>query len=48
MAGFLRSGTGAYNLPFAITGMLALGACAIVVVLGLKLRAVAAVVTHSA
>jgi OFA family oxalate/formate antiporter-like MFS transporter len=48
MAGFLRSSTGAYNLPFATTGLLALGACAIAVVLGLKLRAAAAVVTHSA
>lgn len=48
MAGFLRSSTGAYNLPFATTGLLALGACAIAVVLGLKLRAAAAVVTRSA
>jgi OFA family oxalate/formate antiporter-like MFS transporter len=47
MAGFLRSSTGAYNLPFAITGMLALGACALAVILGLRLRATTVAATHS-
>ena len=48
MAGFLRSSTGTYNLSFAITGMLALGACVIAVLLGVKLRSTAAITTRSA
>jgi len=47
MAGVLRSSTGAYNLPFVITGLLAVGACAVAVLLGWKLRAASAVAARN-
>jgi OFA family oxalate/formate antiporter-like MFS transporter len=47
MAGFLRSSTGTYNLPFLITGVLALGACGIATLLELNLRAGTLTMPHS-
>ncbi len=39
VAGFLQSATGAYDLPLVLTGVLALGACLVAVLFGLKLAA---------
>jgi len=47
MAGFLRSSTGSYGLPFAVTGLLALGACLVAVLFGVALQRMDQLVARS-